>query len=180
LRLPTVILLLLAILLATAARAAPVLVPMAERRGIERDAPWQCSNYEPATRTCEGVARTTWREDGTGGTSEVAVLLSEKPRLALVMAGPVWAERDMECGRFADWTVKVAAADPLPPGAVAKIESEFRRQLAAQGTIACSGLTRDGEAFRAVDYRDGKPTGRPATLRFSTERPTLRVPDRGT
>lgn len=178
-RLPTVILLLLAILLATAVRAAPALVPMAERRGIERDAPWQCSNYEPATRTCEGVARTTWREDGTG-TSEVAVLLSERPRLALIMTGPVWAERDMECGRFADWTVKVAAAELLPPGTAATIETAFRRQLVAQGTVACSGLTRDGDAFRTMDYRDGNPTGQPATLRFFAERPALQVPDRGT
>lgn len=178
-RLPTILLLLLVILLAAAARAAPALVPMAEWREIERDAPWQCSGYEPATRTCEGVEHTIWGEDGTG-TAEVALLLSEKPRLALVMAGPVWAERDMECARFADWTVRVAAAELLPQGAASRIESEFRRRLLAQGSITCSGLTRDGDAFRTVDYRDGSPTGQPTALRFFADRPALRVPDRGT
>jgi hypothetical protein len=150
---------------------------MAELRAIQRDAPWECSNYDAATRTCEGLARTTWRDDGTG-TPEVAVLAAETPRVALVVSGPVWAEGDMECGRFADFPVRVAASDPLPPGAAARIEAAFKGALASRGTVGCTGLVRDGDGFRTVDYRDGNPTGPTSTLRFFADRPALRVPDR--
>jgi hypothetical protein len=163
------------------AESAPTqaLVRVAELHELTRATPWECANYDEADRTCEAVARTTWRDD-RHGTSRVVVLLVEAPRVTAMLTTPTWAEGDRECGRTAETSVEVVSDTVLPEGAAEKIKAATRRKLATREgrAVTCARLVRDGDHFRVASRHDGRPFGRGNRLRLFAEPPALRVPDR--
>jgi hypothetical protein len=153
-------------------------VPMAEMRELTRAAPWQCYNYDETTRTCDTIERTTWRDARTGF-SESVVMFGDDPRVVAAMSGEGWFERDMACGRMADFSVELVEAG-VPPGVAEKMKALIEEVKAAEfgSSVVCTGLVRDGDRFRTVNFRDGARTDGTSTLRLFAERPALRVYDR--
>ena len=152
------------------------LVPMAELRALERATPWECEGYDEATRTCEGVGRTTWGDGRTGRSGDVRVINAD-PRVVVALSGPEWFEADRACGRAADVSVELVEGPPSP-GLAERVEALARERIAAAygNSVLCSGLVRDGDGFREVIFRDGVPTGRTNAFRLFAERPSLRAP----
>lgn len=151
-------------------------MPLTELRELARATPWECVNYDEASHTCEAIARTTWRDD-RHGTSRLALLAQRSPRVVVALSAPTWAEGDLECGRTADATVEVEVDRSLPEDAADRAEAVIRRALAGERAVTCAGVVRDGEHFRVVGYRDGRPTGSSTALRLFAEPPALRPRD---
>jgi hypothetical protein len=130
-------------------------VPMAEMRELTRAAPWQCYNYDETTRTCDTIERTTWRDARTGF-SESVVMFGDDPRVVAAMSGEGWFERDRACGRMVDFSVELVEAG-VPLGVAERIKALIEEVKAAEfgSSVVCTGLVRDGDRFRTVNFRDG-------------------------
>jgi hypothetical protein len=144
---------------APTSEASPALVPMAELRGLTREAPWECHNYDEATRTCDAIGRTTWRDLQTGF-AESIVMFDDDPRVVAAISGEASFERDRACARMADASVELAETT-FPPRVAEKLEALILEMKAAKfgSSVVCTGWTRDGDGFRTVNFRDGTRTG---------------------
>lgn len=151
------------------------LVPRAELHALTRVTPWHCTNYDEASRTCEMVSRTEWR-DPDHGTARMTVLARERPREVLVLTLPVQVHGDLECGRVAELTVQIVSDRGVPGHRSDDVQAATRRSL--KRPFICHGLVRDGANFRPVVHRDGRSTPDDITLRLFTEPPALRLRDR--
>ncbi|MDJ0639226.1 MAG: hypothetical protein QNJ20_10350 [Paracoccaceae bacterium] len=149
-----------ATLLLITAACAPVpkgaAVPMKQLFSENSSRPFECTDYEASSDSCEGIARRTLRSNTVVYDAEFIMPrlpgVPGRPRVLVNM--PFKLESTRYCGDFRTAKVQVRG---LPSSYNTDLAIAFKTQLAKEGAV-CTSYYRDGGGYVSVTTR---PNGEP-------------------
>lgn len=134
--------------------------------------PYECTDYNPATRTCAAVGRYVQQADGTL-LSEGLFLLNDQPRALARGVAPVRVIGGRACTQASSLQFELleGANDPT-----AQFALGFMEELMAGAGEVCATYTPSGDGYSVSSQAQSGPLRGPipSTSRFFASAPALR------